>query len=85
VRLGFPSDGPFTSPPPARDPIEQLEDPVKFGRSNIVSFSPLGRSSSGTLYLDDGAGGLWAVVVFGPTVRVRIWRWDGAMRRWRRS
>lgn len=85
VRPGFPAGGPYTSPPPGASVLEDLDDPVKFGRSDIVSFSPLGRSSSGTLYLDDGAGGLWAVVVFGPTVRVRIWRWDARRKRWIRS
>ena len=82
---GFPGAGPFTSPPPSSGPLRDLDDPVKFGRSDIISFSPIGRSSSGTVYLKDGAGGLWAVVLYGPTVRVRIWRWDPRARLWKRT
>jgi len=83
VAPGFPGPGPYPAPPPGSGSLSDLDDPVKFGRSDLVSFSPLGRASSGTLYLDDGAGGLWAVVVFGPTTRVRLWRWDPRSRAWR--
>ena len=58
VRPGFPDRGPFRAPPPGSGPLRDLDDPVKFGRSDLVSFSPLGRSSSGTVYLEDGRGGL---------------------------
>ena len=85
VGPGFPGPGPYTTPPPGAGTLDDLADPIKFGRSDVVSFSPLGRSSSGTVYLDDGAGGLWAVVLYGPTVRVRIWCWDGRARVWRRT
>ena len=82
VRPGFPDDGPFPAVPPARGWIDRLDDPVRFGRSDLVSFSPLGRSSSGTVYLTDGIRGLWAVVLYGPTTRVRVWRYDRGSRRW---
>lgn len=83
VRPGFPAAGPYRQPPPMNGPIPGVDDPIRFGRSDLVSFSPLGRSSSGTVYLDDGAGGLWAVVVFGPAVRLRVWRWDPRAGVWR--
>lgn len=35
-------------------PVPNPDDPIKFGVSDICSFSPLGNSSPGTLYLTDG-------------------------------
>jgi hypothetical protein len=55
---------------------------VQFGRSDVVSFSPRGASSSGTLYVTDGKDALYAVVVFGPTVRLRVWRFLRREHRW---
>jgi type II secretory pathway pseudopilin PulG len=82
VRLGFPSEGPFPRIPPKRGNISDTGDPVQFGRSNLVGFSPIGNASSGTIYVTDGRRGLCAVVLFGPTARVRVWRYDFRRRRW---
>ena len=57
---------------------------MRFGRSDLVSFSPDGSASSGTLYVTDGRDGLYAVVLFGPTARVRVWRFDRRNGRWTR-
>jgi len=81
VRPGFP----FASVreiPPGTGWLGNLQDPVKFGRSDIVSFSPLGRSSSGTLYLTDGIERLYAVVLYGPSTRIRVWRYRRSDRLW---
>lgn len=61
--------------PPSRGSVGNRSDPIRFGRSDIVSFSPRGQSSSGTMYLTDGRRRMAAVVVYGPTVRVRVWIW----------
>jgi hypothetical protein len=82
ARLGFPAGGPFPEIPPGTGTIANTDDPVQFGASDIVSFSPLGGSSSGTLYLTDGGALLTAVVVYGPTVRVRVLRYDPRERTW---
>lgn len=76
IHLGFPPAQPLPRIPPRSGSIADPTDPVKFGRSNLVSFSPLGTASSGTLYLTDGRYGLRGVVLFGPTARVRVWRFD---------
>jgi len=81
VRVGIPPTG-VPEVPPGAATLAPGDDPVRFGRSDLVSFSPLGRSSSGTVYLTDGAGTAYAVVLFGPTVRVRVWRWDARAGRW---
>jgi type II secretory pathway pseudopilin PulG len=82
VRPGFPGPGPY--PRIGRHGrLDALHDPIKFGRSNLIAFSPRGSSSSGTLYLTDGAEGLYGIVLFGPTTRVRVWRYDPRQGRWR--
>jgi hypothetical protein len=55
---------------------------VRFGRSDLVSFSPLGSASSGTIYVTDGRNALFAIVQFGPTSRLRVWRYRPLERRW---
>ncbi len=82
VSLGFPPGAAIPQIPPRRGTIPSGADPVRFGRSDIVAFSPLGRSSSGTLYVTDGADGLFAVVLFGPGTRVRVWRYDRGSESW---
>ena len=81
VRPGFPFAA-VRELPPGSGWLRNLDDPVKFGRSDIVSFSPLGRSSSGTLYLTDGTDRLYAVVLYGPSTRIRVWRYRRADRQW---
>jgi prepilin-type N-terminal cleavage/methylation domain-containing protein len=59
-------------------------DAVRFGRSDILSFSPVATATPGTLYLrdQDGKEG-WAFRVAGIDGRVRIYRWfKGSWQRW---
>ena len=55
-------------------------DPVRFGVSDILSFSPLGTATPGTFYLA-GDSAQAAVRVNGGTARVRLMLWRGG--RWR--
>lgn len=82
VRLGIPPGGPYPEAPPGTDRLTESDAPVRFGRSTLVSFAPAGSASSGTLYVTDGRDGFYAVVLFGPTARLRVWRWDPRGRRW---
>ena len=74
IRFGLP-ESPVPQIPPGSGAIPNPSDPIKFGGSNIISFSPVGSISSGTLFLTDGRRVL-AVVVFGPTGRIRTQRFD---------
>ena len=56
--------------------------PVQFGASTICSFSPLGESTPGTIYLADAAGLAYAVRVFGGSAKVRVLRYDAQQKRW---
>lgn len=69
-----------------RDPdgarLRPSDAPIQFGRSAICSFSPMGSSTSGTIYLTDGGGSLYAVRVYGATAKIRLLRYDTARQRW---
>ncbi|HYR29907.1 MAG TPA: GspH/FimT family pseudopilin [Thermoanaerobaculia bacterium] len=55
--------------------------PVQFGRSTICSFSPVGESSPGTIYLTSGQE-LFAVRVYGRSAKIRTLRYEEAERKW---
>jgi prepilin-type N-terminal cleavage/methylation domain-containing protein len=55
-------------------------DPVRFGTSDILSFSPFGTATAGTFYLAGDASQA-AVRVTGGSARVRLMVWRGG--RWR--
>lgn len=82
VRFGIPP-GRYPRVPPSAGWVEGGEDPVRFGASDIASFSPLGDATPGTVYLTDGDGRLAAVVLFGGTARVRVLRFDRDAGTWR--
>lgn len=56
-------------------------DGVRVGPSNILSLSPNGSSTSGTLYLH-GRRSQYAVRVFGATGRTRVFQYDTGAKRW---
>ena len=55
---------------------------VRFGASQIASFSPEGSCTAGTLYLRSLRGLQYAVRLGNVTGRTRILRYDAAARRW---
>jgi len=57
-------------------------DPVRFGASDIASFSPLGSCTAGTLFLRSPLGAQYAVRIGGATSRVRVLRYDEVSRAW---
>jgi len=54
-------------------------DPIRFGRAEMISFSPLGGATPGTFYLA-GDSAQAAVRVTGATGRVRLMFWRGHWR-----
>jgi len=78
VRFGFEPgvpdvDGGDTSSDP---------DPIRVGRSRMLSFSPTGTSSSGTVYLHGRGAHQLAVRVLGGTGRIRSHDFDFGSGRW---
>ena len=82
VRLGFAEPGPFPGVPPETDPLQGDEDPIRFGASDLVSFGPLGTSSSGKIFLSGARGPMYAVVLYGRTAKVRLWRYSSEHKKW---
>jgi Tfp pilus assembly protein FimT len=56
------------------DPAEtfDINDPVQIGNTTLLSFSPQGSSTSGTLFIHGRQGNQFAVRVLGPTGRTRV-------------
>ena len=60
---------------PPRTGFLEEADPIKFGRSNIISFSPKGDSSTGSLYLAcRSQQQMYSIVLYGPTARIKVWK-----------
>ena len=51
--------------------------PFQKSRTQIISFSPIGASTSGTVFLSNQYEIVYCVVVLGSTSRVRIARYRG--------
>jgi hypothetical protein len=66
--------GPDGDPPSA--------DPVRFGRTDLLSFSPLGSCTGGSLFLRSRDGRQYAVRVAGATARIRILKYDERTAAW---
>jgi prepilin-type N-terminal cleavage/methylation domain-containing protein len=77
---------PYSIKDPDGDPLKPSANAVQFNRSTLCSFSPLGESTPGTVYLTDDAGrDLWAVRVYGASAKVRVTRYDPNRRKWVQS
>jgi hypothetical protein len=57
-------------------------DPIRAGRSRMLSFSPSGTSSSGTVYLHGRGAHQLAVRVLGGTGRIRSYDFDFGSWKW---
>ena len=81
IRLGFPL-GPAPRDP--GNPYRRLPpDPIRFNRSDLASFGPLGGSTAGSIYLSDGRRLLAAVRLFGRTGKVQVIHYDVERETWR--
>jgi len=63
--------------------LEAGDDPLRIGNTALVSFSPLGSSTSGTLYVAAGRGPQMAIRIYGATGRLRVLMFDAQGREWR--
>jgi type II secretory pathway pseudopilin PulG len=58
-------------------------DPIRLGAANTATFSPMGTSSSGTIYVIGRGGAQYAVRLFGATGKTRMLAFDRVTRRWK--
>jgi len=57
-------------------------DAVRFGSSDVASFTATGTATAGTVYIRSAGGAQFAVRVAGATGRTRVLRFDSAQRTW---
>lgn len=67
---------------PDGDPLPPTKSPVAFNTSTICSFSPLGQSTPGTIYITDDGTDLYAVRVFGTSAKIRVLRYVRSTKKW---
>lgn len=65
--------------------LAEGSDPIRIGSSNMLSFSPLGSSTSGTIYLAGRGGEQACVRILGATGRVRVLWFSPGSRQWRQE
>ena len=67
---------------PGGAPIGSLTDPLRFGRSDICTFSPLGKASPGSVYLSNRKHRQAAVRVTPSNAKILIFTWHGKSVKW---
>lgn len=75
---------PYAVRSPEGERMHPATSPVRFGASRMCSFSPIGESSSGSLYVTSRLGDLYAVRVLGGSGRIRVQRYDSGTAAWSR-
>jgi prepilin-type N-terminal cleavage/methylation domain-containing protein len=82
VHLGFPP-GVAPRDPSGHGRLDRLDDPIRFNRSDMASFSAIGASTPGSLYFTDGKRHLAVVRVFGRSGKVKVMAYDPDTETWR--
>ena len=62
--------------------MDRLDDPIRFGRSDLASFGPLGTASPGSVFLTDGYH-LFAVRVYNRTGKIQVLRYVREREEWK--
>ncbi|MCP4900244.1 MAG: prepilin-type N-terminal cleavage/methylation domain-containing protein [bacterium] len=61
-----------------------LDDPVRGGVSDIITFTPEGNARSGSIYLFDQHSSMRVIRIYGVSGRVRTLEWHLGERKWKR-
>jgi hypothetical protein len=64
--------------------LDHPDDPIRFNASDICSFSPVGESTPGSIYLSDGRSRMAVVRVLGRTAKIRVLYWRKGEGSWRK-
>jgi len=65
-----------------RSELAKGGDAVRVGASGLLSFTPLGTATPGSVFVLGKDGTQFAVRVLGATARTRLERWDVRLKRW---
>ena len=71
---GLPSVDPGGTPPGS--------DPLKLGVSNILTFSPVGTSSSGSVYILGRRRNQFVIRIYGETGKTRVLKFNRSLNQW---
>ena len=82
VRFGFPRKPPRDPGDPRRR-LDRLHDPIRFNRSDLASFNPLGTATPGTIYVTDGRRRVSAVRVNNRSGKISVLHYDPDSEIWR--
>ena len=63
-------------------PVGVAFDPIRLGPSDILTYTPFGTATSGSLYLKGRTGQQYAVRILGTTGRLRVLRFDAEAGVW---
>src|SRR5262249_28073765 len=58
-------------------------DPIKLGTSNIVTFTAIGSSSSGSLYVLGRKGAQYVIRIFGESGKTRVLKFNPQTKKWK--
>jgi hypothetical protein len=72
----------FNGLDPGGAPIGDLTDPLRFGKSDICTFSPVGHASPGSVYLSNRKHRQAAVRVTPANAKIQIFTWHGKSLKW---
>jgi type II secretory pathway pseudopilin PulG len=67
---------------PSGNPIGNLDDPIRFGRSDICSFAPDGHASPGSVYLANGVDRQSVVRVSPANAKIQVFDWVPEKKKW---
>ncbi len=62
--------------------LDRIDDPIRFNSSDICSFSPVGESTPGSVYLWDSHDGMAVLRVYGRTAKLRSLYYRRGERGW---
>ena len=63
--------------------LDRIDDPIRFNNSDICSFSPIGESTPGSVYLWNAGDRMAVVRVFGTTAKIRTLYYRRGERGWK--
>jgi type II secretory pathway pseudopilin PulG len=65
-----------------REPIGDLSDPIRFGRSSISTFTPIGHASPGSVYLSNERKRQGMVRISPISGQIKVYEWFPTLRQW---